>query len=137
MYLLLLASNQIFPFVYRLCEVNGVHGDLDLTNGVMFTKTVKVENLQHQSLTAQLAVGYLERGSIFQKLHLMLLHAEQFDNATDSVIKAVRARYHLKHPCTHLKGEGLIEDWTQVLALNFGLKLLLLVRQHVDFDVGV
>lgn len=37
----------------------------------------------------------------------------------------------------HLKGEGLVEDWTQVLPLNFGLELLLLVGQHVDFDVGV
>lgn len=39
--------------------------------------------------------------------------------------------------CTDLKGEGLIEDGTEVLALDFGLKLLLLVRQHVDFDIGI
>lgn len=39
--------------------------------------------------------------------------------------------------CTDLEGEGLIEDRTEVLALDFGLKLLLLVRQEVDFDVGI
>lgn len=61
MYLLLLSSNQIFPFLDRLSEVNGVHGDLDLADVVMFTKTVKVENLEHQSLTAQLSVGNLQR----------------------------------------------------------------------------
>lgn len=37
----------------------------------------------------------------------------------------------------HLKDEGLVEDRTQVLPLDFGLVLLLLVRQHVDFDVRV
>lgn len=36
-----------------------------------------------------------------------------------------------------LKDEGLVEDGTEVLSLNFGLKFLLLVRQHVDFDVWV
>lgn len=36
-----------------------------------------------------------------------------------------------------LKGEGLIEDGTKVLALDFGLKLLFLVRQHVDFDIWI
>lgn len=50
--------------MYRLSEVYRIHGDLDLTDDVMFTKTVKVKNLQHQSLTTQLTVGYLERESI-------------------------------------------------------------------------
>lgn len=38
---------------------------------------------------------------------------------------------------TDLKDEGLIEDGTEVFALDFGLKLLLLVWQHVDFDIGI
>lgn len=42
-----------------------------------------------------------------------------------------------KPPVSNLKGEGLIEDGTEVLSLNFGLKLLLLVWQHVDFDIGI
>ncbi len=61
MYLLFLPSNQILPFVYRLSKVYSVHGDLDLADDVMFTKTVKVKHLQHQSLTTQLTIGYLER----------------------------------------------------------------------------
>lgn len=36
-----------------------------------------------------------------------------------------------------LEDEGLVEDGTEVLALDFGLKLFLFVWQHVDFDVGV
>lgn len=43
------------------------------------------------------------------------------------------------HVCQRpdLEGERLIEDGTEVLALHFGLKLFLLVWQHVDFDVRV
>lgn len=37
----------------------------------------------------------------------------------------------------HLEDESLIENRTEVLALDFGLKFFLLVRQHVDFNVGV
>lgn len=48
--------------MYGLSQVNGVHGNLDLTDEVMFTKTVKVKDLQDQSLTTQLGVGDLERG---------------------------------------------------------------------------
>lgn len=36
-----------------------------------------------------------------------------------------------------LKGEGLVEDRTEVFALDFGFELLLLVRQHVNFDVWI
>lgn len=60
-YLLFLSSNQILPFLYWLGEVYTVHGDLDLADDVVFTETIKVKHLQHQSLTAQLAVGYLKR----------------------------------------------------------------------------
>lgn len=61
LYLLFFSSNQIPPFMYWLAEVYGVHGDLDFTDDIMFTKTVKVKNLQHQSLTAQFTVGYLKK----------------------------------------------------------------------------
>lgn len=63
MYLLFFSSNQIPPFVYRLSEVYGVHDDLDFADDIMFTKTVKVKNLQHQSLTAQLSIRYLQKES--------------------------------------------------------------------------
>lgn len=53
------------------------------------------------------------------------------------MIKIIHVWYNLRYQCTDLKGEGLIENRTKVLALNFGLKLLLLVWQHVDFDVRV
>lgn len=62
-YLLLLSSNQILPFVYWLPKVYRVHGDLDLSNDVMLTKTIKVKHLQHQSLTSQVIKWYLERGN--------------------------------------------------------------------------
>ncbi|TNN30168.1 hypothetical protein EYF80_059684 [Liparis tanakae] len=110
--LLFLSSNQILPFLYRLGEVDAVHGDLDLADDVVFTETVKVEHLQHQRLTAQLTVGNLER-------------------------EEGRKGEEEEGLVTDLKGEGLIEDGTKVLALDFGLELLLLVRQHVDLDVGV
>lgn len=61
MYLLFLSSNKIPPFMYWLCKVYRVHGDLDLADDVMFTKTVKIKHLQHQSLTSQLSIWYLER----------------------------------------------------------------------------
>lgn len=47
--------------MYGLCEVYAVHGNLDFTNDIMFTKAVKVKHLQHQSLTTQLSVGDLKR----------------------------------------------------------------------------
>lgn len=37
----------------------------------------------------------------------------------------------------HLKVEGLVEDGTEVFALDFRFKLLLLVRQHVNFDIWI
>lgn len=70
MYLLFLSSNQILPFVYWLCKVYRVHGDLDLADHVVFTKTVKVKHLQHQSLTTQLIIGYLERDRIKKRFTL-------------------------------------------------------------------
>lgn len=38
---------------------------------------------------------------------------------------------------THLKNKCFIKNRREVLSLNFGLKFLFLVREHVDFDVGV
>lgn len=58
------------------------------------------------------------------------MHAEWFKNGADNMIRAILR-------CADLKSEGLVEDGTEVLALDFGLKLLLLVWQHIDFDVGV
>lgn len=43
----------------------------------------------------------------------------------------------LPHVYADLKGEGLVEHRTEVLALHFGLKLLLFVWQHIDFDVWI
>lgn len=37
----------------------------------------------------------------------------------------------------HLKNERFIKNRTEILPLNFGFKFLLLVRKHVDFNVGV
>lgn len=60
-HLLFLSSNQIPPFVEWLSQVHTVHGDGDLPNHVVFTKAIKVKDLQDQSLTAQLLVGDLWR----------------------------------------------------------------------------
>ena len=44
----------------------------------------------------------------------------------------------IKHASTtHCEFEGLIEDRVQGLPVNFGLKLLLVVRKQVDTDVWV
>ena len=61
-YLLLLSSDQIFPFMYWLPEVYRVHGDFNLTDDIMLTETIKVKHLQHQSLTSQVVKWDLERG---------------------------------------------------------------------------
>lgn len=62
-YLFFFSPGEILPFMYRLCEVNGVHGDFDLTDEVVFSKAVKIKHLQHQSLTSQLAVRDLQASS--------------------------------------------------------------------------
>lgn len=59
-HLLFLSSNQILPFVDGLAEVHAVHGNLDLTDDVVFAKAVKIEHLEHQRLTAQIRVWYLD-----------------------------------------------------------------------------
>ena len=45
------------------------------------------------------------------------------------------------HTCTkilvYLEGEGLIEDWIEGLSVDLGFKLLLLVREEVDFHIGI
>lgn len=50
--------------MYRLSEVYRVHWDLDFADDVMFTESVKVKHLQHQSLATQLTVGNLEREKV-------------------------------------------------------------------------
>lgn len=47
--------------MYWLPKINGVHGDLDFSDDVMFTKAIKIKHLQYQSLTAQLIIRYLYR----------------------------------------------------------------------------
>lgn len=59
-YLFFFSPGKILPFMYRLSEVNGVHGDFDLTDEVVLSKAVKIKHLQHQSLTSQLAVRDLQ-----------------------------------------------------------------------------
>lgn len=38
---------------------------------------------------------------------------------------------------THLESESLVEDGVESLLVNLGVKLLLLVGEHKDLDVGV
>lgn len=64
MYLLFLSSNKVPPFMYGLPKVYRIHWDLDLTDDIVFTKTVKIKHLQHQSLTSQLTIWYLDRDRI-------------------------------------------------------------------------
>lgn len=64
LYLLFLSSNKVLPFMYGLPKVYRIHGDLDLADDIMFTKTVKIKHLQHQSLTSQLIIWYLDRDRI-------------------------------------------------------------------------
>lgn len=63
-YLLLLTALQVSPLLHRLAQINAVHRNLYLTNLVVFGETVKVENLQHQSLSAQLGIWDLKRGMV-------------------------------------------------------------------------
>lgn len=59
--LFLLSALQVSPLVQRLAQVHAVHGDLYLTDHVVFGETVKVINLQHQSLPTQLCIRDLGR----------------------------------------------------------------------------
>lgn len=43
----------------------------------------------------------------------------------------------MKSSQSHLKGERLVEDRTQCLAVHLGLELLLLVGQQVHLDIGI
>lgn len=60
-YLLLLTTLQVSPLLHWLAQINTVHGNLYLTNHVMLGETIKVKNLQHQGLSAQLCIRDLER----------------------------------------------------------------------------
>lgn len=55
-YLLLLTTLQVSPLLHWLAQVNTVHGNLDLPDHIVFGETVKVKNLQHQSLSTQLCI---------------------------------------------------------------------------------
>lgn len=59
--LFFLATLQVSPLLQRLAQIHAVHGDLYLTDHVVFGETVKVKNLQHQSLSSQLCIWDLER----------------------------------------------------------------------------
>lgn len=59
--LFFLSTLQVSPLLQRLAQIHAVHGDLYLTDHVVFGETVKVKNLQHQSLSTQLCIRDLER----------------------------------------------------------------------------
>lgn len=117
--------------MYRLSKINSVHGDFDFSDEVVFAKTIKIKDLQHQSLTSEFAIWYLVTVRRTQAL------------VSSSGIWSKRKRFKgilsdsqaLMHP--DLKGEGLVEDRTEVFALDFGFELLLFVWQHVNFDVWI
>lgn len=123
-YLFFLSSSKILPFMYWLSEIDGVHGDFDLSDEVVFAKTIKVKDLQHQSLTSEFAIRYLETVRSTQAL------------VSSSMETFLPIRERTTRP-PDLKGEGLVEDRTEDFALDFGFKLLLLVRQHEQFDVWI
>lgn len=60
-YFFFLSSNQVFPFVYGLTQINTVHGDFDLSDYIMFTKSVEVKHLQDQGLPSKIIKGDLKK----------------------------------------------------------------------------
>lgn len=117
--------------MYWLSKINSVHGDFDLSDEVVFAKTVKIKHLQHQSLTSEFIIRYLETVRRTQALvssSNIWSNRKRFNGISSDSRALVRP---------DLKGEGLVEDRTEVFALDFGFKLLLLVWQHVNFDVGI
>lgn len=131
MHLFFLSSSKILPFMYWLSKINSVHGDFNLSDEVVFAKTIKIKHLQHQSLTSEFIIWYLETVRRMQALVSLsdIWSKQKWFKGIPSDSRA------LMHP--YLKSEGLVEDRTEVFALNFGFKLLLLVRQHVNFDIWI
>lgn len=60
-YLLLLSTLQIPPLLCYVAEVHLIHGHLDVANGIVFGKAVKVVHRHHQRLPAELYIGDLEK----------------------------------------------------------------------------
>ena len=47
-------------------------------------------------------------------------------------------KYKSREECANnLEGEGLVEDWVKRLPVHLGLKLLLFVREEVDFHIWI
>lgn len=46
--------------MYGLAQINTVHGDFDLSNDIMFTKSVKVKHLKDQGLPGKIIKGDLQ-----------------------------------------------------------------------------
>ena len=58
-YLLLLHALQVLPLLDGLAQVDGVHGDLHLTDDVVLGEAVIVEHGHAHRLPSQLLVGHL------------------------------------------------------------------------------
>lgn len=58
-HLLLLSALQIPPLLRYVAEVDLVHGNLDVTDGVVFGEAIEIINGHHQGFTTQLHVGNL------------------------------------------------------------------------------
>ncbi|KAF3846987.1 hypothetical protein F7725_004065 [Dissostichus mawsoni] len=50
----ILGKGKVLPLLYRLSEVDAVHGDLYLSDYIVLTETIEVKHLQHQKLTPQI-----------------------------------------------------------------------------------
>lgn len=70
-HLLLISTLEIPPLLNRPSKVNGVHGQLYLSNDIMFRKSVIVINRHHQGLSTKLLIGYLtKKHNVTYRLYL-------------------------------------------------------------------
>ena len=61
-HLLLLGALDVPPLLRHVAEVHLVHGHLDVADGIVLGKAVKVVHRHHQRFPPQLHVGHLEGG---------------------------------------------------------------------------
>lgn len=131
---LALDALQLAPLLDGLREVHLTQRHLHLADLVVLGEAVEVEDGEHQRLVHRVRV----RHALQRVRHTSVFIRSAARDRSSHVSRSVRS--HGRPPpiaATHLEYESLVEDGVESFAMHFGLEFFLLIRQQVDFDVGV